>query len=63
MSSEITSEVRYTAVTYLVGNVLVVALGSALACISVQYALSDRTLLKNTMRAGSALLVDRKSVV
>ena len=56
MSTEITSDVRYTAITYLIGNVLVVCLGSALASVSTQYALSDRTLLKTTMRIGSALL-------
>lgn len=56
MSTEITSDVRYTAITYLIGNVLVVCLGSALASVSIQYAFSDRTLLKTTMRIGSALL-------
>lgn len=53
----IDSEVLYTAIPYLLGNLLVICTGSGLVTVSLRYAFAkDRTYLKTTVRVGAALL-------
>lgn len=55
--SDIDSEVLYTAIPYLLGNLFALAAGSGLVTVSLRYALArDGTYLRTTARLGAILL-------